>query len=183
MQLLCTVVYGAYLWGGHIPELEAVANMFKAKYGRAFSAEVNRHPESYVQSRILKSFRASGTAKFEPEKVEVYLHEIAKLKGVEYVPVARPVFTSAPMPSDNAGSSGQGVNLSNGVVAPPFSPSHTAGTPDATLHGQACSEARHRPAAPAAHDHRRGCHPTTLGRSWRQSDKSARRYRVVEYIS
>ena len=96
VQLICCLVHGAYLWGGHIKELKTVGEMFRAKYGRAFVAEVNGHPEKYVHPRILKTIRASSTAVggFDPPTIEVYMHEIAKLKGVERASLALSRITS-----------------------------------------------------------------------------------------
>ena len=89
-QMVCSIVYGAYLMGGHIAELKTLGEMLRAKYGRAFVDEVNAHPEKYLPERIMKAIGESGASTINPLIVEAYMVEIAKLKDVEYIPKAVP---------------------------------------------------------------------------------------------
>lgn len=89
-QMVCTIVYCAYIMSSQIEELKALGNMFKAKYGSAFMKEVQDNPVKYIHERLFNTIQKAGTTVFDPFLVEAYMVEIAKLKEVEYTPKAPP---------------------------------------------------------------------------------------------
>lgn len=146
-QMVCSIVYGAYLMGGHIAELKTLGEMLRAKYGRAFVDEVNAHPEKYLPERIMKAIGESGASTINPLIVEAYMVEIAKLKDVEYIPKAVPAHWhtgGAPppaVPPAHAAVMGLPLQLAPGpdgiaCIIPAYFPSHTEGAPILALQNE-----------------------------------------------
>jgi len=80
---VCALVYCGWLMGSEIDELKALFNLFTAKYGKAYTAEVLEHKEKYINARLLKIL--SSTQVPDPSVIDAYLTEIARAYGVEYI--------------------------------------------------------------------------------------------------
>jgi len=108
-EAVCALLYAGWLMGSDVPELHQLHLLFTAKYGKPYAKEVIDHKEMYLNERLLRMLTSTQIP--DPSVVVMYLTEIAKAYGVEWipketptVPVSSTIGISLPMPGMPIGS-------------------------------------------------------------------------------
>ena len=83
-EAVCSLLYAGWLMASEVPELGTLNQLFTAKYGKPYAAEVIENKEKYLNYRLLRMLTSTQVP--DPTVVELYLTEIAKAYGVDWTP-------------------------------------------------------------------------------------------------
>ena len=78
-EAVCSLLYAGWLMASEVPELGTLNQLFTAKYGKPYAAEVIENKEKYLNYRLLRMLTSTQVP--DPTVVELYLTEIAKAYG------------------------------------------------------------------------------------------------------
>ena len=75
-EAVCSLLYAGWLMASEVPELGTLNQLFTAKYGKPYAAEVIENKEKYLNYRLLRMLTSTQVP--DPTVVELYLTEISK---------------------------------------------------------------------------------------------------------
>ena len=110
-EAVCSLLYAGWLMASEVPELGTLNQLFTAKYGKPYAAEVIENKEKYLNYRLLRMLTSTQVP--DPTVVELYLTEIAKAYGVDWTPrpsaIPQPISSTigVPLPPPGADAAGR----------------------------------------------------------------------------
>ena len=139
-EAVCSLLYAGWLMASEVPELGTLNQLFTAKYGKPYAAEVIENKEKYLNYRLLRMLTSTQVP--DPTVVELYLTEIAKAYGVDWTPrpsaIPQPISSTigvplplpgAPMPQAAAADPGGAVPAPISMPVAAAAPVAAAGVP------------------------------------------------------